>query len=360
METMRQPNHLFIASPYENTTHTYRSVWIRDTLYANFSYWYLGEYQKLKEGVWTVFDLFKKYEEKLSIRILSPTDIPEGTLHAKFHPTTCEEITTDDGWGHHQLDALGLFLHIIADLDFKNIRTIRDENDTRILEMLTAYLRSVEYWQRPDFGMWEECKIRHASSMGAVISGLTKIRNRRLVKVPESLIIAGEKAFHEILPFESRDYCGIPHHRHDCDASLLSLLWPYNIIPNPQKADEILARVIGEHYAEHGERHALAQTHGLNRYYGDDYYRSTEGTYRGISAEWPLFKFWISIIYSQKNDYPNAWRWFEDGCWEISHDMIPEAYQNGKPNHHTPLAWAHAIALIAWAKLPDEYKKKCS
>lgn len=352
MESMRRPNGTFWASVSPN----YRAMWLRDTLYCVFAYWYLGDYEKLKKGIRVIFDLFKKYRPKIKTRIASPKDIAGGVLHAKYDADTLSEIATDDNWAHNQLDVIGLFLHVVADLDFKNVRVIRDEEDVRTLELLVAYLRSVEYWQEPDFGMWEECKIHHSSSIGAVVGGLTRIRNRRIVDVPDTLIRAGEQALREILPHESRDACRIQHHKHDCDSAQLSLFWPYNVVPNPAKADELLSRIIAGHI--NGERHNLVQRHGLNRYWGDDYYRSTLEHYRGVSAEWPMFLFWISIIYSQRHEYDKAAAWFRKGAEEVVDDKIPEAYQNGRPNDQTPLAWAHAIALVAWSKLPEETQRK--
>lgn len=350
METLRCPNGAFIAAP----TSDYGAMWIRDTLYTSFAYWYTRDFEKLKEGIQRVFDVFRLHEEKIRIRIASPVDMAGGFIHAKFNPDTLEEITKDEGWGHHQLDALGLFLHIVADLDFKNIRVARDEKDLEILQLLVYYLRSVEYWEHPDHGMWEECRVRHSSSIGAVVGGLSYIRKQRLALVPDPLIRVGEMALDAILPYESRDTCTRPHHRHDCDSAQLSLIWPYHIL-NRERAEEILHRVTDGH--SNGESHRLKQTRGLNRYWGDDYYRSNKGAWTGISAEWPLFSFWTSIIYSQWHEYAEALRWFEHGCAAITNDMIPEAYQNGGPNDHTPLAWAHAMSLIAFSKLPSETKK---
>lgn len=368
METLRQPNGGFIAS----VTPAYRALWWRDHLYCTYAYWYLEDYNKLREGVWLVFDYLKGTDErarkgqkrKMMRRIASPIDIPGGIIHTKCDVNTLKEITTDDGWGHHQLCWLGLFLHIVADLDFNNIRIIRDGEDIEILQILVFYLRSVEYWHGPDYGMWEICKIRHSSSIGAVTDGLSRIRQRRLteVDVPEPLIQCGERALRDILPRESprEDYCGIKHHRHCCDAAQLTLLWPYNVIVNPYHADEVLKRIIDGHQAENEEFHHLVQTHGLNRHWGDDYYRSTEGRYIGISAEWNIFKFWISIIYSQRHDIVNAMYWFGEACKGIIDGKISEAFQNGRPNEQNPLAWAHAIALIAFQKLPPEQRKEFS
>lgn len=358
LESLRQPNGAFIAAPTED----YRAVWLRDTLYASFTYYYLEQYEKLQQGIRIVFDIFHKHRNRIQKRLNSPVDIPDGVLHAKYHPDSLEEITPY--WGHKQWDALGLFLHIVADLDFKNIPVMRNEEDKELLQDIVNYLRSVEYWSNPDFGMWEECEIRHASSIGAVVGGLAYIKRRRLAIVAEPLIEIGEKALRNILPYEAKDKCSKPHHNHDCDAAQLSLIWPFNVVSH-EEADQILRRVLNGHIPEtamrNGGDHRLLQAHGLNRYWGDDYYRSTEGKYSGISAEWPMFKFWVSIIYSQRHEYETAFLWFKEGCKEIiDNKKIPEAYQNGRPNDHTPLAWAHAIALIAFQKLPPEIQQQIS
>ena len=362
MESLRRPNGAFIAS----TTSAYRAVWLRDHLYTTYAYLYLGDFEKLLEGIWLAFDYLKGTDErgrkgqkrKMMRRIASPVDVPGGVIHTKCDADTLEEITADDGWKHHQLCWLGLFLHMVGDLDFKNVRVLRDGEDIDILQLVVFYLRSVEYWIKPDYGMWEECKIRHSSSIGAVMEGLSNIRKRRIVDVPDPLIQYGEEALHNILPWESRDTCGIQHHRHCCDAAQLTLFWPYNVIVNPVHADEVLKRIVEGHVADNREFHHLVQHHGLNRYWGDDYYRSTEGPCVGISAEWPMFMFWLSIIYSQRHNEPQALRWFHEGCKHIINGTLTEAFQNGKPNPQTPLAWAHAIALIAFQKLPPEQQKE--
>jgi len=355
LESLRRSNGAFIAAP----TPDYAAMWIRDHLYCTFAYRYLEDYTKFNEGLWVIFDLFKRYDEKLVARIASPDTGPRMVFHAKFDADTFAEITPDDQWSHHQLDAIGLFLYLVAYADFHNTRVIRDAKDLETLQRLVHYLRSVEYWEKPDYGMWEECLIRHASSIGAVVSGLTRIKQQRLASVPDSLIALGERRLNEILPYESRDRCDRPHHSHDCDAAQLTLIWPYHVIVRPESIEEIVGRIVDGHDGENGERHRLLQTRGCNRYWGDDYYRSTDRHWRGISAEWPMFKFWLSIVSSQLRDFSRATYWFRSGMREITPvGEIPEAYQNGQPNDHTPLAWAHAICLIAFAKLPEKTRQR--
>ncbi|MBI4087297.1 MAG: hypothetical protein HY434_00510 [Candidatus Liptonbacteria bacterium] len=333
MESLRRPSGAFAAAP----TADYRAVWLRDHLYTTYSYYYLGQpyFEKLIQGVRVAFDIFKQYRDKL-------IDLPEGNpkasdfVHAKFDADTLKEITGE--WGHHQLDAIGLFLHMMGDLDFKHIKVIRDEEDLEILELLVLYLTEVRYWKNPDFGMWEEELNLHASSIAACVSGLEYVKRRGIIQVPQTLVNRGIAALGKILPNESLDL-GTAH-GHASDMAQLSLIWPYNLAG--QHAEEIMRRIAS------GEK-PLAQKHGLNRYWGDNYYRSANG----VSGEWPMGFFWLSIVCSQFHQMEDARKWFEQGVGQMVDGNIPELYMNDHPNKHTPLAWAHAIALIADVKLRD-------
>jgi len=326
MESMRRPSGAFIAAP----TDDYRACWLRDHLYTVFSYWFLGDHNKLIEGVQIVFDILHMHRHKLE-RVSHRNNVYE-YIHAKHDADTFAEVT--DKWGHYQLDALGFFLHIVADLDSKHITVMRNYSDREILQLLVMYLLSVRYWENPDFGMWEETSYLHASSIGAVVDGLTRCKERQLAVIPEEMIQLGRQAMNRLLPDE---FPG-----RDADMALLSLIWPYNIVTSDVR-DIILQRT----------RDKLVQEHGLNRYWGDNYFRSANG----ISGEWVMGFFWLSIIASQMNNVEEAQKWFAKGVAQITRKgEVPELYQDGKPNKHTPLAWAHALVLIALSKL--ELKRK--
>lgn len=326
MEKLQRPSGAFIAAPSKD----YQSCWIRDQLYVSFCYYFLNDFEKLKRGVWVVFDILQKHCWKIERAICIPPTTPHEHIHAKYNPDDFEEITNE--WGHHQLDAVGLFLYVVADLDFKNINLIRNNNDSKIIQLLVFYLNSVKYWKSPDNGMWEEGLDSHSSSVGAALAGLAYVKRRQIAVVPESMITLGTETLNNLLPMEST--------AHDIDMAQLSLIWPYNIVSR-EMADNILKRV----------KKKLVQKHGLNRYWGDNYYRSKNG----VSGEWPMGFFWLSIIASQKHDIEDAEYWFKRGVAEVTlKGAVPELYQNDKPNKHTPLAWAHSLAIIAKAKLNQE------
>lgn len=323
LEELRRPSGAFIAAPALE----YEALWVRDQLYCTLSYFYTGDMEKFKEGIWVVFDIFRKHQEKIENVICNLPHEGYKHIHAKFDSYSLDEITDD--WGHHQLDAIGLFLYLVAFSYSKGVNTIRGEKDTRVLQLLVSYLTAVRYFEFPDHGMWEEELDLHASSIGAVVAGLTLLEEQKLAVVPYSLILRGQKVLYWLLPNESPD--------RDVDMAALSLIWPYNIA-TPEIREIILERV----------KNKLVRKHGLNRYLGDNYYCSDNG----MSGEWPIGFFWLSIIASKKGDNSEAKHWFDRGMKSVTPEgYIPELYQNGCPNGHTPLAWSHAMAIIAEKKL---------
>jgi hypothetical protein len=378
MESCRRPSGGFVASPPPDKD--YNALWLRDFLYCIDSYWYMSENEvfpeemkqdfkeKLFNGMCLAFDFFKRDIDKIIRRVGSPIDVPGGVIHARRDANTFKEITHDFGWGHDQLDMIGQFLYIVADFIFKNVEIVKSKEDLEILQLIVFYLRSVEYWHRHDFGMWEECKLIHFSSLSACVGGLGYLRRQnirfknRILIIDDSLLRYGEETLKKIFPYESRpeicmcDLCkrharDHPKHSHDCDAAQMTSIWPYHVINERREQDLILSRLVDGHVAQDASFHKLLQKHGFNRYWGDDYRRSSE-KYGWISAEWIMFKFWVSIIYSQRHELEISEYWFLEADKEIRDNKISEAFRDGEPNDHTPLAWAHAISQIAFAKLP--------
>jgi len=161
------------------------------------------------------------------------------------------------------------------------------------------------------------------------VSGLEKIRAGGLATVPDELIYHGRVALFNILPSETND--------RDRDMAQLSLMWPYNVVTK-EVADIILERITK----------GLAQPLGINRYLNDNYYRSDDG----VSAEWTMGFFWLAIVYAERGKKEEAKKLFARGVNTMTAEgLLPELYQNGKPNKNTPLGWAHSLALIAQHKI---------
>jgi len=311
LEKLQMPNGAFIAAPSEE----YRACWIRDQLYCALCYYYLGNIPKLVKSIRVIFEILRKHWNKI--------DKDRGNyIHAKYDALTFEQITDD--WGHHQLDALGLLLYLTAFVESKKIKLV-EEKDRELIKFLIFYLFTVEYWKKPDHGMWEDYLKVRSSSIGSVLTGLIYLDKEKIMSVPEPLITNGKKSLEVLLPNESSD--------RETDMAQLSLIWPYNIVEK-EMAEIILQRI----------KENLAKEHGLNRYLGDRYYESDDNS----PAEWPLGLFWLALAEFQISNIEEAKFWLEKGLKQITDNhRISELYQNGQPNKNTPLAWAMSFAIIA-------------
>jgi len=174
--------------------------------------------------------------------------------------------------------------------------------------------------------MWEENEEIHASSVGACVTGLKKIR--KLVDVPNELIKKGEKALKELLPRESKT-------KH-VDLALLSLIYPYNIVDEKTKL-KILKNV---------EEH-LVKEKGVIRYIGDRYHRNGNGP--GSEAQWTKGLPWLAVIYKQINR-PDKYAHYMRKTYSVMNPRgeLPELYyaNTSRHNENTPLGWSQALAIV--------------
>jgi len=298
----------------------YNKAWLRDNVYMALGLEQVDieEASKLLQGL---FDVMLKHEYKIDWAIKERPDDKYKYIHARFCPLTYEEIHED--WGNKQNDAVGAFLFKVGNLYEKGIMVIRNEDDLRIVQKLVSYLESIQYWNDPDNGVWENDEELHASSIGACVAGLEAVK--KLVDVPQHIISEGKMALDRLLPAESSSK--------EVDLALLSLIYPYNIVNNEQRT-EILENV----------ENMLVRDHGVVRHFGDWYYNN------GQEAEWVMGFPWLAIIYKQMGSLEKyaqyMTRTFKCMNWKGD---LPELYYGGtsKYNENTPLGWNHAMLLCA-------------
>lgn len=332
LEMLRNPvTGAIIAAP----TPDYFSCWMRDQVYAALAYYYIGEKEKFVQSIHVLFDCIEQTEDKIAHAAKEKPWKISDHIHAKFHPITLREHTPE--WGHHQVDAVGLFLFIIAFSVKQGLPILTSKKDKDMVQLLVDYLEGVKYAAEGDFGMWEENPLAlRASSIGAAVAGLAAVKEMKLAVVKDSMIAEGYTALAMLLPNETAF--------RDTDMATLSLIWPYRVV-SEDMAKEILARV----------KSKLVQEKGLNRYWGDEYYGRSKN---GVSAEWPLGFFWLAIIESDLGDTEKAKYWFKRGMSTMTDDgYLPELCIDGKGNDHTPLAWTHSFAAIAHEKIMGTAKK---
>ena len=316
LKQMQYPSGLFAASSL-NVKTGYNLAWIRDNVYAAIGLEAAQKYRDLKRTFRALLDILLKHEYKVDWAIREKPKHAYQYIHARYDPITMEEIW--ENWGNKQNDAIGALLFKIGDLEGKGIKIIRSKNDLRIVQKLVNYLERVEYWHDKDNGMWEENEEIHASSIGACVAGLRKIR--KIVNVDNKLIRNGETALNKLLPRESVTK--------EVDMALLSLIYPYNIVNTKQKS-QILKNIEAK----------LLKEKGVIRYIGDRYY------YRNGEAQWTNGLAWLAVIYKQLKN-PSKYAYYMRKAVEAMNEKgeLPELYyaNSSEHNENTPLAWSQAL-----------------
>ncbi len=323
-----QHNSGLFSAAKKNASTGYDLAWIRDNIYISLGLEAVNDFTSLKKVYWALLDILKRHEYKIDRTIQKKPEHAFQYIHARYHPITLHEM--NEPWGNKQNDAIGALLFKIGDLEEKGINIIRDENDVRVLQKLIHYLKSIEYWQDKDNGMWEENEEVHASSIGACVAGLKKIKG--IIDVPNDLIQKGEDALNLLLPKESETK--------DIDLALLSLIYPYNIA-NEEQRMQILESV---------EKNLL-KGKGVIRYKGDNYYN------KGGEAEWTMGLPWLAIIY-KKLGLLDKHEFFLQKTLDAMNENkeLPELYFANSPEHNenSPLGWSQALFLVSVSQLNNQ------
>ncbi|MBI2135279.1 glycoside hydrolase family 15 [Candidatus Woesearchaeota archaeon] len=321
---MRYPNGLFAASA--NSVNGYDKVWIRDNAYVAMGLDAAGHPKEAVRTLQSLLDILLKHESKIGSAIREKPQSAHQYIHPRYNPHTLEEIPGE--WGNSQNDSIGVMMFEIADLESRGIKVLRNEHDRRILGKLVDYLVSIQYWHDKDQGMWEVGHDLHASSIGACVGGLSALQ--RIIPVDSNLIANGYATLDRLLPRESEG--------REVDMALLSLMYPYNILAG-QRTTTILDNI---------ER-SLVKENGVVRFLGDDYDN------RGEEARWSMGLPWIAIAHSLTGKPQQALHYLRKTVGLLNEGgELPELYyaDTGTPNKNIPLAWAHAMLIIALQRVP--------
>eukprot|EP00923_Selenidium_pygospionis_P032884 GHVN01057873.1.p1 GENE.GHVN01057873.1~~GHVN01057873.1.p1 ORF type:complete len:244 (+),score=34.08 GHVN01057873.1:205-936(+) len=197
---------------------------------------------------------------------------PMARPHIRFNGTSMSE-NSGEFWNHKQNDALGYFAWLASCMMSEGnipIAVTPEEMDSKtitdVVWKIFEYLERIEYWHDADNGHWEEaCKVE-ASSIGPVVAAVRLFRkfldtektNADRLKLLLNLETKGLEALTAILPNESIQ----PGNERDVDGAQLFLIYPLNVVDDPNLVDSILARV---------ETKLCGQI-GCRRYNGDSYW----------------------------------------------------------------------------------------
>ncbi len=338
LKSLRVKSGLFLASKKGVET-GYDKSWLRDNFYETLAFEVIGDWKTVERTYRAILKIFLKHEDKIDAAIISKPAASFEYIHARFHPETFNEFWEE--WGNKQNDAVGCILHRIGVLEVNHKRSILKTPDhTRIINKLIKYLETIEYWHDPDSGMWEEAEELHASSVGACVAGLKSISKVASIEVPRQLIARGEKALEQMLPRESE--------KKFVDLSLLSLIWPYNVVGEQQRT-QILENV---------EYHLLKER-GVVRYKGDKYYNRNEDEV-SEEAEWTFGLSWLAIIYQILDNKEKAQALIKDLIAIDTPEGMPELYFSNslEYNENTPLGWSESLFIVALYEMNEREENK--
>jgi len=327
LKELQYGSGLFAASKKDVAT-GYDKSWLRDNFYETIAFEVIGDWETVEKTYSAILKVFLKHEEKIDWAIKNPPRESWQYIHARFNPETFEEFW--ESWGNKQNDAVGCILFRIGELETNSKRSIlKTPAHYRIVNKLVKYLAAIEYWHDEDSGMWEEGEELHASSVGACVAGLRSVSRLAKAEVPLQIIKKGQVMLANLLPRESNTKF--------VDLSLLSLIWPYDIVDIPQR-DNILENV---------EYHLLRER-GVIRYKGDGYYNKNED---GVSeeAEWTFGLSWLAIIYEKLGNFEKAKELIKELIAIDTTEGLPELYFSNTPeyNENTPLGWSESLFIVA-------------
>ena len=333
IRSMQTPSGAFLAAPIDVPT-GYDKSWLRDNYFITLGFLETGNYREVKDAAKALLTVFVKHKDKISWAIENKPHESWQYIHARFNPETFEEYWEE--WGNRQNDAVGEVLNLIVDLELRGEGVIENDDERDMVQKIVDYLVTLEYWNDPDNGIWEENVEVHASSIGAVVAALKKADQLSWVRVPAEAIAKGEQALRELLPRESDTKFA--------DLALLSLIYPF-AVTTEDEAEAILSNV---------EYHLL-RDRGVLRYKLDRYYNKNEDGY-SEEAEWCFGLAWFAIIYAERGEKERAYYFLRRAKAALSPEgAMPELYYSHTdiPNENTPLAWSESMYVVALQKVSE-------
>jgi GH15 family glucan-1,4-alpha-glucosidase len=125
------------------------------------------------------------------------------------------------------------------------------------------------------------------------------------------------------------------------DTSLLALTYPSAMVdPFDEKMHRTVEKIIVKNTIDNG---------GLLRYPKDKYCGGVKNgwvTLTGAGA-WPLLNFWMAVYYSMRGDEKNACKYFNWPLERIDKYIPEQIFADKKKLSIRPLAWSHAMFIIA-------------
>lgn len=127
------------------------------------------------------------------------------------------------------------------------------------------------------------------------------------------------------------------------DASLCALVWPFRVTSHERQLKQTLKKLRQELYCPLGMRRFANDTYdGLLRRGLDE---------NGGAGPWPLLSLWYAIALYELGQKDEAVEAYEAVLRVVPDDYLPEQLFDDERVGITPLAWSHAMFIIATKRL---------
>lgn len=277
---------------------------------------------------------------------------PPGLIYQDYHPNGRIHF------GALQPDQTGTLLWAIATYAKKHtlsplmVKMVKLSSDALIAIWHTNHFRT------PIEDLWEERIAHHrfktniTYTLAAVVGGLESCfaitKNKRALKTAEQMKrLILQNAYDKTRGYFLRRF-GPTINDTNLDASMLGLVWPFNIVsPKHTKMRHTLTAI----------EKILTDELGVYRYQFDDYEGELESGhifYKQKAGAWPLLTFWLAIVLHKASQKTKAKKYFWQTIKLVDRSLfIPEQFfpKKDKRIGVKPLLWSHMMMVHAAKEL---------
>ena len=316
--------------------------------------------------------------QRHKIEKFKDTNDPEDSVHAKFCTTSGLPVVGDTEWGHLQIDAISLYLLILAQMTASGIRIIHTLDEVDLVQNLVHYIESA--YCIPDFGIWERgdksntgVTELNASSIGMAVAALQALDELNLfgvnggtnsvIHVMLDEVQKNKAVLHSMLPRESLSK--------ETDSALLTVIgYPAFAVERAELVDETMSVIMNK----------LSREYGCIRFLRDGYKTPREDSSRlhyeswelhlfeNVECQWPMFYCFLIIngCFSKDNEIIRKFSKALDRCivWKDDTPLVPELYAVPKnidqvdyanannaqfdmlPSGRIPMLWAQSLYIL--------------
>jgi phosphorylase kinase alpha/beta subunit len=373
-----------------NTVHgNYGDAWVRDCVYSIQCVWGLAlAHRRLRGGSRRVFELEQRVlqlmrgllnamaRQAAKVERFKHSLHRLDAIHAKFDTGSGNPVVPDDGWGHLQLDATGLFLLQLAQLTRAGLVVVRSSHERDFVQNLVYYV--AQAYRIPDYGIWERgdkgnhgLPERNASSIGLVKAALEALEGLDLygphgdgshcLVIPHDAIVRLRRALDALLPRESASK--------EVDAACLSVIgYPAWAVEDPQLAERTRAKIRAQLGGGYGYKRFRRDGHQtvVEDHTRLHYEREELAQFEHIECEWPLFWAYELITACCEERWQEARQWRQRlASVSVTVDgvaLLPELYlvpesaveaerlqpgsQPRQANANVPLLWTQSLTWL--------------